>query len=142
MLQYNATIAQLAAANGWAYVDPNVIVAAALASRTNGRADQLRKCQDLPAATSALALQAAVLNTCPVFGPTAAPNFFGLLSSVRWRSSVRAGPASHCQPPLRRHQREVRDCTRHVLTSAKNLRSPSLALLEARLRDEGPTVVD
>lgn len=79
--QYNATIAQLAAANGWAYVDPNVIIAAALASRTNGRADQLRKCQDLPTATTAAALQTAVLNTCPVTGPTAAPNFFGALIS-------------------------------------------------------------
>jgi hypothetical protein len=79
--EYNATIAQLAAANGWVYVDPNVIVAAALASRTNGRADQLRKCQDLPTATTAAALQAAVLNTCPVSGPTAAPNFFGALIS-------------------------------------------------------------
>jgi len=81
VLQYNATIAQLAAANGWVYVDPNVIVAAALASRTNGRADQLRKCQDLATATTAAQFQAAVLNTCPVTGPTAAPNFFGALSS-------------------------------------------------------------
>ena len=81
VLQFNATIAQLAAANGWAYVDPNVIIAAALVSRTNGRADQLRKCQDLPAATTAAAFQAAVLNTCPVTGPTAAPNFFGALIS-------------------------------------------------------------
>jgi lysophospholipase L1-like esterase len=79
--QYNATTAQLAVANGWVFVDPNVIVVAALASRTNGRADQLRKCQDLPAATTPAALQAAVLNTCPVIGPTAAPNFFGALSS-------------------------------------------------------------
>lgn len=81
VLQYNASIAQFAAANGWAYVDPNVIVAAALASRTNGRADQLRKCQDLLTATTAAQLQAAVLNTCPVVGPTAAPNFFGALTS-------------------------------------------------------------
>ena len=79
--EYNAAIAQIAAANGWAYVDPNVIVAAALASRTNGRADQLRKCQDLAAATTAAQFQAAVLNTCPVVGPTAAPNFFGALAS-------------------------------------------------------------
>jgi hypothetical protein len=79
--QYNATVAQLATANDWAYVDPNVIIAAALASRTNGRADQLRKCQDLPFATTAAALQLAVLNTCPVTGPTAAPNFFGALIS-------------------------------------------------------------
>jgi lysophospholipase L1-like esterase len=81
VLQYNAIIAQLAAANGWAYVDPNIIIAGALASRTNGRADQLRKCQDLPNAATAAALQLAVLNTCPVTGPTAAPNFFGALIS-------------------------------------------------------------
>ena len=81
VLQYNATIAQLASANGWAFVDPNIIIAGALVSRTNGRADQLRKCQDLPAATTAAALQLAVLNTCPVSGPTAAPNFFGALIS-------------------------------------------------------------
>jgi hypothetical protein len=79
--QYNSTIAQVAGANGWAYVDPNLIVAAALASRTNGRADQLRKCQDLLSATTPLALQAALLNTCPVTGITAAPNFFGALIS-------------------------------------------------------------
>jgi hypothetical protein len=81
VLQFNATIAQLALVNGWAYVDPNVIIAGALASRTNGRADQLRKCQDLATATTAAAFQAAVLNTCPVSGPTAAPNFFGAISS-------------------------------------------------------------
>jgi hypothetical protein len=81
VLQYNTTIAQLALANGWAYVDPNVIIAGALASRTNGRADQLRKCQDFATATTAAAFQAAVLNTCPVTGPTAAPNFFGALAS-------------------------------------------------------------
>jgi lysophospholipase L1-like esterase len=81
VLQFNASIAQFAAANGWVFVDPNVIVAAALASRTNGRADQLRKCQDLATATTLPALQAAVLNTCPVTGPTGAPNFFGALVS-------------------------------------------------------------
>jgi lysophospholipase L1-like esterase len=81
VLQYNATIAQLAAANGWAYVDPNIIIAGALASRTNGRADQLRKCQDLPMAMTPAALQLAVLNTCPVPGPTEAPNLFGALIS-------------------------------------------------------------
>jgi hypothetical protein len=81
VLQFNATIAQMALANGWAYVDPNVIIAGALASRTNGRADQLRKCQDLATATTAAAFQAAVLNTCPVSGPTAAPNFFGAIAS-------------------------------------------------------------
>jgi len=81
VLQYNATIAQIGAANGWAFVDPNIIIAGALASRTNGRADQLRKCQDLATAMTLPALQLALLNTCPVTGPTAAPNFFGALVS-------------------------------------------------------------
>jgi hypothetical protein len=78
--QYNAVIAQFAASNGWASFDPNVLIAAALASRTGGQANQLRKCQDLPTAT-ALTLQAAFLTTCPVTGPTAAPNLFGSLIS-------------------------------------------------------------
>jgi lysophospholipase L1-like esterase len=79
--QYNAVIQQFANANGWAYLDPNGIIAAALATRINGRANLLRKCQDLPTATTAAQFQAAVLNTCPVTGPTAAPNFFGALIS-------------------------------------------------------------
>jgi lysophospholipase L1-like esterase len=79
--EYNATIAQFAADNDWAYFDPNVLIAAALASRTGGRANQLRKCQDLLLATTAAQSQAALLNTCPVTGPTAAPNLFGSLIS-------------------------------------------------------------
>lgn len=79
--QYNAIIAAAAAANGWAYFDPNTIVNAALVARVNGRADLLRKCQDLGTATTAAQFQAAVLNTCPVTGPTAAPNLFGTLVS-------------------------------------------------------------
>jgi lysophospholipase L1-like esterase len=80
--QFNAAIAQAAAANGWAYFDPNPMIGAALATRTPlGRADQIRKCQDLASATNLAELQAAVLNTCPVSGPTAAPNLFGFLIS-------------------------------------------------------------
>lgn len=80
--QYNAVIAQAAATNGWAFFDPNTIVAAALVTRTAaGRTDLLRKCQDLATATTAGQFQAAVLNTCPVTGPTAAPNLFGALIS-------------------------------------------------------------
>jgi hypothetical protein len=77
VVQFNAVIAATAAANGWAFVDPNPIVAAILATRINGRTDLLRKCQDLATATTPAQFQAAVLNTCPVTGPTAAPNFFG-----------------------------------------------------------------
>lgn len=80
--QFNAVIAHAAAVNGWAYLDPNPLVLAALAFRSPlGRADQLRKCQDLPLATTPATLQAAVLNTCPVPGPTAAPNLFGAFMS-------------------------------------------------------------
>jgi lysophospholipase L1-like esterase len=79
--QYNEVIAAAAARNGWAYVDPNSLVLTALATRINGRADLIRKCQDLATATTAAQFQAAVLNTCPVTGPTAAPNLFGLYIS-------------------------------------------------------------
>jgi lysophospholipase L1-like esterase len=79
--QFNAVIAAAAAANGWAYFDPNTIIAAALTTRVQNRTNLLRKCQDLATATTAAQLQAAVLNTCPVTGPTAAPNFFGSLIS-------------------------------------------------------------
>ena len=79
--QYNAVIAAAAAANGWAYLDPNPVIAAALASRTGGRANLIRKCQDLATATTAAQFQLAVLNTCPVTGPTGAPNLFGALIS-------------------------------------------------------------
>jgi hypothetical protein len=82
--QFNAVIAAAAAANGWAYVDPNAIVLAGLAARggPGGSANLIRKCQDLATATTAAALQAAVLLTCPVPGlPTSAPNLFGALIS-------------------------------------------------------------
>ena len=79
--QFNAAIQAAATANNWAYADPNAILAPFLAERTSGRAQRIRKCQDLPAATTAAQFQAAVLNTCPVTGPTAAPNFFGSLIS-------------------------------------------------------------
>jgi len=80
--QYNAVIATAAAERAWAFFDPNAIVMAALASRDGfGRADQLRKCQDLATAFDATTIQAAVLDTCPVPGPTGAPNLFGSLVS-------------------------------------------------------------
>jgi hypothetical protein len=80
--EFNASIAAAAQANGWLYVDPNEILLPFLFQRdANDRAQALRKCQDLATAATPLALQAAVLNTCPVTGPTAAPNFFGSLMS-------------------------------------------------------------
>jgi len=80
--QFNAAIAQAAAANGWAYFDPNPLILHALSVRNGtGQATQIRKCQDLATAATAFALQAAVLNTCPVPGPTGAENLFGSLVS-------------------------------------------------------------
>ncbi|HEU0013156.1 MAG TPA: SGNH/GDSL hydrolase family protein [Longimicrobium sp.] len=78
---FNAALEAAADANGWAWVDPNAVLAPFLLERTAGRADRIRKCQDLPAATTASQFQTAVLNTCPVTGSTAAPNFFGSLLS-------------------------------------------------------------
>jgi hypothetical protein len=83
--QYNAAIQAAATANNWVYVDPNAILQPYLAEETvvGGLPlhQRLRKCQDLPAATNAAQFQAAVLTSCPVTGPTAAPNFFGSMMS-------------------------------------------------------------
>lgn len=80
--QFNAAIQAAATANNWLYVDPNQIFLPFLAEKdAQGRYQRVRKCQDLPAATTAAQFQAAVLNSCPVTGPTAAPNFFGSLIS-------------------------------------------------------------
>lgn len=76
---YNAAIKAAADANNWAYVDPNAVLGPLLAAKTSGRYNNVRKCQDLLTATTAAEFQAAVLNSCPVTGPTAAPNFFGNL---------------------------------------------------------------
>lgn len=80
--QFNAALQAAATANGWLYVDPNAVLAPFLAEVTPaGRFDRIRKCQLLPSATTAAQFQTAVLNSCPVTGPTAAPNFFGSLIS-------------------------------------------------------------
>jgi GDSL-like Lipase/Acylhydrolase len=90
---FNAAIQQAATANNWLYVNPNEILLPFLLEKdTNGRYPRLRKCQDLPAATTAAQLQAAVLNSCPVTGPTAAPNFFGSLMSF---DGVHPSTAAH-----------------------------------------------
>jgi hypothetical protein len=81
--EFNAALAAAAQANGWLYVDPNAVLAPFMAERdAAGRAQRLRKCQDLATALTPAQLQAAVLNTCPVSGPTGAPNFFGSLVSL------------------------------------------------------------
>ena len=87
--QYNQAIQAAAAANNWVYVDPNVILGPFLNEETEVTVggqpmrlhQRLRKCQDLPNATTPAQFQAAVLTSCPVTGPTAAPNFFGSLMS-------------------------------------------------------------
>jgi hypothetical protein len=80
--QYNAAIQAAATANNWIYVDPNTVLGPYLLEKdANGRYQRARKCQDLATAATAAAFQAAVLNSCPVTGPTAAPNFFGSLIS-------------------------------------------------------------
>lgn len=80
---FNNAIQAAATANNWLYVDPNDILLPFLLEKdaATGRYQRLRKCQDLAAATTPAAFQAAVLNSCPVTGPTAAPNFFGSLMS-------------------------------------------------------------
>jgi hypothetical protein len=87
--QFNNAIEAAANANGWVYVDPNLILLPFLQEETTVTIggtpfqlhQRLRKCQDLPGATTLAALQAAVVTSCPVTGPTAAPNFFGSLMS-------------------------------------------------------------
>jgi hypothetical protein len=90
---YNAALAAAAATNGWLFVDPNLILGQYLMERdADGRYPWLRKCQDLATAATPLQLQAAVLNSCPVTGPTAAPTFFGTLMS---HDGVHPSAAAH-----------------------------------------------
>jgi len=94
--QYNAAIQAVATANNWAYVDPNVLFGQ-LVTQTATVGGQVlyqnvRKCQLLPAATTAAAFQSAVLRSCPVTGATAAPNFFGSLFSF---DGVHPSTAAH-----------------------------------------------
>ena len=79
---FNQALQTAATANNWLYVNPNeVFLPFLLQQDGSGRFQQVRKCQLLPTATTAAQLQAAVLNSCPVTGPTAAPNFFGAMIS-------------------------------------------------------------
>jgi hypothetical protein len=97
---FNAAIEQVATANNWVYVNPNAVLQPFLANNTGqgatpvvaGRYQYLRKCQALSGATTAAQFQAAVLNSCPVTGPTAAPNFFGALMSF---DGVHPSTAAH-----------------------------------------------
>jgi hypothetical protein len=92
--QFNAAIQAAATANNWVYVDPNVILEEFRANKeaATGRYQFLRKCQDLATAATAAQFQAAVLNSCPAPGPTAAPNLFGSLISF---DGVHPSTAAH-----------------------------------------------
>lgn len=76
---FNNALSAAAQANGWIFVNPNQILAPFLTEVSNGRYNRIRKCQLLASANTPALFQAAVLNSCPVTGPTAAPNFFGSL---------------------------------------------------------------
>jgi lysophospholipase L1-like esterase len=89
---YNAALKAAADANGWLYVNPMDILRPELARVTSGRYNQIRKCQLLATATTAAQFQTAVLNSCPVTGATAAPNFFGALISL---DGVHPSTAAH-----------------------------------------------
>lgn len=90
---YNAKLKSVADALGWLYVNPMDILRPFLTTPgSNGRFDNVRKCQLLRTATTAAQFQAAVLNSCPVTGPTAAPNFFGSLISF---DGVHPSSAAH-----------------------------------------------
>jgi hypothetical protein len=89
---YNAALKAAADANGWLYVNPMDILRPELARVTSGRYNQIRKCQLLATATTAAQFQTALLNSCPVPGPTQAPNFFGALISF---DGVHPSTAAH-----------------------------------------------
>jgi lysophospholipase L1-like esterase len=81
--QYNTALQAAATSLGFAFVNPNTnaTILGLLNEKTGTLYQRIRKCQDLPAATNFAQFQAAVLNSCPVTGPTAAPNLFGSLIS-------------------------------------------------------------
>lgn len=83
MAAYNEVIRSRAHARGWTFVDPNTVYSAALArTDAQGRYPQIRKCQLLSSAATPAQFQAAVLNSCPVTGATAASSFFGAAVSL------------------------------------------------------------
>lgn len=79
VVQMNASLQAAASAHHWAFFDMNAFYASQLAAGPPFNA--IRKCQMLPAATTAAQFQAAVLQSCPVTGPFGAPNFFGSMVS-------------------------------------------------------------
>ncbi|HET9440142.1 MAG TPA: hypothetical protein VFO52_08220 [Longimicrobiales bacterium] len=91
---FNNALAAMATQNNWAFVDVrSLLTPRMLEKNASGRYTQVRLCQDLPTATTAAQFQAAVLNSCPVTGPTAAANFFGALFSFDGQTLAPAGHA-------------------------------------------------
>jgi lysophospholipase L1-like esterase len=87
---YNTALQAAATANGWTYVDVNVVLGGTGTTPANLRqrvpADRFRLCQGLAAATTPAEIQAAIVATCPapspanaVYAPGSAAyaNFFG-----------------------------------------------------------------
>jgi lysophospholipase L1-like esterase len=91
---YNATIQAAAAARNWAFVNPNTLLQAQSALSAAGRYQVIRRCQLLATAATPAQFQAAVLNSCPVTGPTAAPGgFYGSFFSTDGIHPATAGQA-------------------------------------------------
>jgi hypothetical protein len=87
---YNTALQAAATANGWTYIDVNVVLGGAGTTPTNLRQrlnpTQFRLCQGLAAATTPAQIQAAIFTTCPAPadpttpytpGSAAYANFFG-----------------------------------------------------------------
>ncbi len=90
VIAYNTALQAAATANGWTYVDVNVVLGGAGTTPANVRtrvpADRFRLCQGLATATTPAELQAAIVTTCPAPTPANAAytpgsaayaNFFG-----------------------------------------------------------------
>jgi len=82
VIAFNNTIQTIAMNRGWVFVNPNTVFASALATTESGRYQDIRKCQLVATAATAAQFQTAVLNSCPVTGPTAAPNIGGRVFSL------------------------------------------------------------
>jgi hypothetical protein len=91
--EYNAAIQARAEANNWIFVNPNALLAPYV--QQGPPYDMARKCQMLADPASFASEQAftnAILQSCPVTGPTAAPGLFGILISF---DGVHPSAAAH-----------------------------------------------
>lgn len=75
---FNQAIEAAATQAGYVYLNPNTLLVEYLDdTNPQGLFNRIRKCQALAGARTAQEIQRAVLVSCPVTGPTQAPNFFG-----------------------------------------------------------------